>query len=248
MEEKNIVARINEKEISKDDVMQFLNDIGPQVAMQFQSPEGIEKVVIELVNQELLLIEAEEDKIEDDDEFKEILEQNRNVLLKNYALNKLIRDVDASEEEMKKYYEDNKAQFKKAEMAKASHILVKTKEEAEDILEKINKGMTFEEAAEKYSTCPSSEKGGDLGEFERGQMVPEFEEVAFSMEEGAISELVKTQFGYHIIKLIHRSKAEELAFENIKENIYEQVVRKKQQTKYIEKIDELKAKNKVEIM
>lgn len=248
MEDKKIVARINEKEISQDDVMQFLNDIGPQVAMQFQSPEGIAKVIDELVNQELLLIDAKEKKIEEEDEFKEILEQNKDILLKNYALNKIIQDEDATEEELKSYFENNKNQFSKPQSAKASHILVKTEEEAKEISEKIKDGMSFEDAAKEFSTCPSNERGGDLGEFTRGQMVPEFEEVAFSMEDGEISDLVKTQFGYHIIKLAHRTKEEEKSFEEVKDQVYQQVVRLKQQESYVKKIEELKSKNKVEIM
>ena len=153
MEEKKIVARVNEKEISQDDVMKFLNDIGPQVAMQFQSPEGIQRVIDELVNQELLLIDAVKNDFTQDEEFKILLEENKNILLKNYALNKLIQDVDADEAELKKYYEDNKAQFGKAKTAKAAHILINTEEEAKNILEEINNGKSFEDAEIGRASC-----------------------------------------------------------------------------------------------
>jgi peptidyl-prolyl cis-trans isomerase C len=247
MEENKIVAKVNEREISQQDVMKFLNDLGPQVAMQFQSEDGIKKVIEELVNQELLFIDAKEENLEEEEAFKSILEQNKNILLKNYALNKLIQNEDANEEELKKYYEEHKSYFQKPKSAKASHILVKTEEEAKDALEKINNGMTFEDAAKEYSTCPSKERGGDLGEFTQGQMVPEFEEAVFSMDEGAISEPVKSQFGYHIIKLDHRSEAIEKAFEDVKDEVYKQVLGLKQQEKYLTKINELKSKNEVEI-
>lgn len=84
---------------------------------------------------------------------------------------------------------------------RASHILVDTQEEAMAILDKLDKGITFEYLAQKYSKCPSSQKGGDLGFFRRGQMAKEFEDAAFSMEPGEISEPVQTQFGWHIIKV-----------------------------------------------
>ncbi|MFA6989564.1 MAG: peptidylprolyl isomerase [Candidatus Gastranaerophilaceae bacterium] len=85
------------------------------------------------------------------------------------------------------------------EQVKASHILVPTKEEAITIKEKILAGMSFEEAAETYSQCPSGKSGGDLGYFRKGQMVPEFEQAAFTNPVGQISEPVQTQFGWHLI-------------------------------------------------
>jgi len=87
---------------------------------------------------------------------------------------------------------------------KASHILVDSKAEADLIKSKIDKGECFETLAKKYSKCPSGENGGDLGYFDRGQMVKEFEDVAFNLPVGKVSEPVKTQFGWHIIKVYDR--------------------------------------------
>ena len=84
---------------------------------------------------------------------------------------------------------------------KASHLLVKTEEEALKIKEEINNGKEFAKAAKEVSLCPSGENGGDLGYFTRGQMVKEFEDAAFSMEVGQVSNPIKTQFGYHLIYL-----------------------------------------------
>ena len=84
---------------------------------------------------------------------------------------------------------------------KASHILVDTKTQADLIKSKIDKGENFETLAKKYSKCPSSENGGDLGYFERGQMVKEFEDAAFALPVGKVSNPIKTQFGWHLIKV-----------------------------------------------
>lgn len=84
---------------------------------------------------------------------------------------------------------------------KASHILVNTKEEADSIKSRIDKGECFETLAKQYSKCPSGESGGDLGYFERGQMVKPFEDAAFSLPTGQVSQPIKTQFGWHIIKV-----------------------------------------------
>jgi parvulin-like peptidyl-prolyl isomerase len=83
---------------------------------------------------------------------------------------------------------------------RASHILVEKQSQALKVLEELKAGTDFRELAKKYSTCPSSKKGGDLGQFGRGQMVREFEQAAFALKTGQVSEPVKTQFGYHIIK------------------------------------------------
>ena len=89
-------------------------------------------------------------------------------------------------------------------MVRASHILVSNEREANRILEEIRKGKDFSEMAKRYSTCPSGKSGGDLGFFGKGQMVKEFEDAAFSLKEGELSKPIKTQFGYHIIKVTGR--------------------------------------------
>lgn len=90
--------------------------------------------------------------------------------------------------------------FEMSTKVKASHILVEKQSQALKVLEELKAGADFRELAKKYSTCPSGKKGGDLGQFGRGQMVREFEQAVFALKTGQVSEPVKTQFGYHIIK------------------------------------------------
>ncbi|NLY45023.1 MAG: peptidylprolyl isomerase [Tissierella sp.] len=246
MKENKVVAIVNGKEITQDDVLRFLNDIGPQVAMQFQSPEGIQKVVDELINQELLYLDAKENKLDEEASYVQMVEDTKVTILKSYALNKLIANEEASIEELKEFYDSHMEHFKKQESAIASHILVDEEAKANEIIQEINEGLSFEDAAKKYSSCPSKEAGGNLGEFSRGQMVPEFEEAAFTMEEGAISKPVKTQFGYHIIKLEEIKPEATESFDQVREEIYKQVVGLKQQEKYLTKIGQLKEKYTVE--
>lgn len=240
MKENKTVAIVNGKEITQDHVLKFLNDIGPQVAMQFQSPEGIQRVVDELVNQELLYLEAKKNNLEEEEDFIKMMEDTKATMLKSYALNKLIANESATIEELKEFYDGHIEHYKKNESAIASHILVDDEDKANEIIQEINDGLSFADAASKYSSCPSKDVGGSLGEFSRGQMVPEFEEAAFSMEAGAISEPVKTQFGYHIIKLDEIKPQGTEDFDAVRDEIYKQVVGLKQQEKYIAKIDELK--------
>lgn len=240
MKEKKTVAIVNGKEITQDDVLKFLNDIGPQVAMQFQSPEGIQRVVDELVNQELLYLDAKKNNLEEEESFTKMMEDTKVTMLKSYALNKLIANESATIEELKEFYDSHIEHYKKKESAIASHILVDEEAKANEIVQEINEGLSFADAASKYSSCPSKDAGGSLGEFTRGQMVPEFEDAAFSMEEGSISGPVKTQFGYHIIKLDEIKAEGTEGFDQVRDEIYKQVVGLKQQEKYIAKIDQLK--------
>ena len=121
-----------------------------------------------------------------------------NLLMRQYQ-QKMLKDLEPTEEELKKYYDSHKDEFKTAE---ASHILVKTKEEAETIKKELDGGADFAKLAkEKSLDTGSAQNGGSLGQFSPGQMVKEFDDKVFSMKPGEISDPVKTQFGYHIIKL-----------------------------------------------
>ncbi len=235
-----VLASVNGKEITQDIVMKFLNDLGPQTAMQFQSPEGMKKVVDELINQEVLYLDAIEKNLGEEEEFKVELERLKEGLIKQYAVNKLLSGITVEEEEVKKFYQENKGQFKNPESAIASHILVDSEEGAKEALKEIENGMSFEDAAKKYSSCPSKDQGGDLGEFTRGKMIPEFEEAAFAMEVDTISQPVKTQFGYHVIKLVEKKQESQSSFEEVKEQISQQLIAMNQQQAYLNKTNELR--------
>ena len=102
--------------------------------------------------------------------------------------------------------------------------------------------MTFEEAASKYSSCPSKEQGGNLGAFGRGMMVPEFEEAAFAAEIGKLTNPVKTQFGYHLILIDEKNEGKVKAFDEVKDAVVQQLIQERQQRKYLDVLKELEAK------
>ena len=242
MSESRVLAVVQGKEITEETVLKFLNDLGPQMAMQFQSPEGMKRVVDELVNQEIIYLDAKEKEMEKEEEYLKELDRLKEGLMKQYAVNKLLKDIKVTEDEVEKYYNDNKDRFKKPESIVASHILVEDEEKANNIVKEINGGLSFEDAALKYSTCPSKDQGGNLGEFTRGQMVPEFDQAAFDMEVGPISEPVKTNFGYHIIKVAAKNESSLNSFEEVKDQLTQQLLGIKQQEFYLTKTDELKQK------
>ena len=200
--EKKILAKVGDKEISNIDIDNAIQGLDPYQAQQFQTEEGRKYVLEDLVNQELLYMYAKDNKIDEDEAFKKEMAEIEKNVLKQYVINQILTSVKLTDEEKQAFYEANKTNFSNPETANAKHILVDSEEKANEILAQIKAGdVTFEDAARANSTCPSKDQGGDLGTFGRGQMVPEFEEATFAMNVGDVSEPVKTQFGYHLIKL-----------------------------------------------
>ncbi|WP_202708954.1 peptidylprolyl isomerase [Sporosalibacterium faouarense] len=247
MSENKVLATVNGKEITEQDVNALLQSLGPQRAMQFQSEQGKKQLLNELINQELFYLDAKESGMDQEEAYKNELENARINLLKQYAIRKTLNDATIAEQEVKNYYEANREKFKSPESVKASHILVDEEAKAKEITEEINNGLEFGEAAKKYSNCPSKEKGGDLGEFSKGKMVPEFEEAAFNMDTNTISEPVKTQFGYHIIKVTDKQPESIREYEEVKDQLTNQMISMKQNELYQNKSQELKNKYEVSI-
>ncbi len=244
--ENKTLAIVDGRSITEADLYDLLQSIG-QSAAQFQGPEGQKQLVNELVMQELLYSDALHQGLDQQEDYLQALDRMKKSLLKQYAMNKLLTSVQVSEEEVKAYYEAHKDLFKTSETASARHILVATEEEASNILEEIKKGLAFEEAAKKYSTCPSSAQGGALGEFTRGRMVPEFDKAVFAMTPGEIAGPIQTQFGYHLIQLDKLVKEGESSFEAVQGKVAEQCLLAKRQETYIQKQQELQNIYKVEI-
>lgn len=155
--------------------------------------------------------------------------------------------VKLSEEEIAEYYKENKEKFIKDEEYHLRHILVETQEEAEAVLEKIRGGADFAELAKEKSLCPSREKGGDLGFIARGITVKPFEDAAFTLKPGEISEVVKTEFGYHIIKLEEISPERQKTLEEAKVEIEFILLPEKQQQAFTRWLSSLKDEAKVQI-
>lgn len=155
--------------------------------------------------------------------------------------------IKITDEEIEAYFEENKAAFGTAEEVEASHILVEDEKLAKEIAEKLKDGGDFAELAKEHSEDPgSAESGGELGFFPQGKMMPEFEEAAFSMKVDTISDLVKTDYGYHIIHVTDKKEAQEASLKDSKEEIKDKLFEDKLQTEYPAWLAEAKEKYKVE--
>ncbi len=166
----------------------------------------------------------------------------------NRLLNKtVLSKIVISSSEIEEYYNNNKNEFITPEQVRARHILVESAEEAEGILKQLNNSADFIELAKEKSTCPSASEGGDLGYFAKGQMIKEFEDAAFALEVGEISPVVKTEFGYHIIKLLDKKPETIMELEDAIQEIEEKLKLEKQNTAFADYLGMLRDKSNIKI-
>ena len=247
--ENKVLATIGAVEITEKDLENIIMRYPEDKRAYFLSDMGKKQVLEQMISFELMNRLALELKLNETEEYKANLKQLEKDLLTQMAINKVLSDVTITDEDAKKFYDENKDQFAQKEAVSAKHILVDNEEKFKEIMEKINNNeITFEEAAKQYSNCPSGQQGGDLGMFNRGMMVPEFEEAAFTLDINEVSEPVKTQFGYHLIKVENKKEATTSAFEEVKTQIIQRLMQQAQDNKYLQTIKDLEAKHNVQRM
>ena len=244
-----VLARVGGVEITEADVTEFLAGLGQRGA-SYDNPQGRRLVLEQLIGNKLLLLDARRNLFEADPAFKAELARLKETLLVNFAAEKAVSGVKITDSEVEKYYEDNKDKFESGESVNASHILVDSEEKALEILKKIESGeVSFEDAAKEFSSCPSGERGGELGDFTRGQMVPEFDSAVFAMSVGEITSTpVKTQFGYHLIRLNSKNESTLTPLAQIKDKLSDMLLSEKRQSAYESKINQLKIMYPVDML
>ena len=225
------------------------------------------KVSDEAINKQLGTVKS---RFPNEDEFKsslikmnlteaELITQIKRALtVQQFIDKKFVQKVTVSDKETRAYYDANQAAFKQPEQVKASHILIKVGPQAdepqkaaarkkiEEIQQKVQKGEDFAVLAKEFSEGPSSTKGGDLGYFRKGQMMKPFEDAAFALKPGEVSDIVETSFGYHLIKLADKKPESTIAYEDIKAKIQEYLKQKKVGEQVKLYVADLRGKAKVE--
>lgn len=245
--ENKILAVVNGREIKESDIQQAILRFPKDKQQYLSSDAGKKQLLDQTISFELIYLDAKEKGFEEDPEYTIQLEAMKREILTQVGIKKELEKLSVSEQEAKDYYEANKDKFKTKPSVNAKHILVDSEDSALNIKKEIEEGKTFEDAAKQYSTCPSKEEGGSLGNFSKGQMVPEFEAAAFSQIVGEVGEPVKTQFGYHLIKVEDKIEEGIMPFEDVKVNILNGLVQERQNMRYTQYAEELKKKYAVEI-
>lgn len=257
----DVVASVNGEKITKNELYEeMLKQNGQQALDSLITQKVIE---LEAKKQNIVVNDQDTQKELDkyyqsygsEEAFNQALEMNgyspddvKKELALNIKVNKLLEPrISITEEDLKNYYEENKSQFAREKQVKASHILLETKEKAHEVKKKLADRQDFSQLAKEYSTdTQTKENGGDLGFFGSGKMVKEFEEASFALSVGEISDPVKTEFGYHIIKVTEVRDAQDANYEQSKTQIKDTLFKDKAQAEYGAWLQELYQQYEIE--
>lgn len=245
--DKKVLAIANGKEITEEKLNFAISKFPQDRKAFFATPEGKKQLLNQLITWELMHDHALEMGLDKSEDYILQLDDAKKGILSQLLIQDVLSKVSVEEKEIEEYYNANKSKFAEGAKVSARHILVDSLEKANDVIEEMKKGLDFSVAAERYSSCPSKAQGGSLGYFGKGMMVPEFEEAAFALQEGAISEPVKTQFGYHIIVVDDRKEAQEKPLNEVSNEISQMLLQNKENTTYMNFVEGLKDIYKVEI-
>jgi peptidyl-prolyl cis-trans isomerase C len=234
-EDNPVLAKVNGSEIRQSDLTLAEQELGPSLAQMDPSTKK-DNVLAFLIDMKIVAKAADDKKIEDNPDFKARLAFTRNRLLMDNLL-ATEGKAAATDDAMKKVYDEAAKQIEGEQEVHARHILVETEDEAKAIEAELKKGADFATLAKAKSKDPGAADGGDLGFFTKDQMVPEFSAVAFTLEPGKISDPVKSQFGWHIIKVEEKRNRKAPPFEQVKPQIETYVIRKAQ-AEYVAKLRE----------
>ena len=246
IKKKTVIARLGSETVTEE-----------QYRLKVESlPREIRSVVLrnkkdfaeDMARERMLLKEAENRNLQRLPDVKSLLQAAREKIV----IAKLIdlevdKKLTLGQDEASAYYEAHKEDFMTPELVRASHILVKKEEDAHAIKKELETGADFEEMARAKSIDMTAMRGGDLGFFQKGQLVPEFEEVAFRMKKGELSDVFRTQFGYHIVKVTDRMEPRLREFRSVKAAIEERLLKEKRSRIFKEFVEKLKGNRKIEV-
>jgi len=212
----------------------------------------------QLIDNKVFEVAASDESFSGSKDFdKELNDVVKQVKMKYYYNKYILSKINITEKDKKKYYKENIAKYISPEKIRARHILISVKKnplpvqitnaynKAKLLRQRVMEGESFSEIAAAESDCPSRAKGGDLGYFQKGQMVPEFEAVANSLNKNEISGVVKTEFGYHIIQVTDKIQKRKLSFDEVKDEIKQELYSQQEKNLYNELLTILTNKYKV---
>jgi len=243
-----VLAEVNGTAITDADFYKEQENLPPYLKPMTETPEGKKEMLDTMVVRELIMQQAKKDGIDKSPAVAAKLEDlKKRVVVEAFLKKKVEESANVTDADMQAFYKKNEDKFKTGDQIRASHILVKSEEEAKAVEQELKGGAKFEDLAKKHSIDGAAAKGGDLGWFGKGAMLPDFEKVAFSLKEGSTSGIVKTKFGFHIIKLTGKRPAGKRSFDDVKDQIKAAIAPEKQQETFKKLKEELKKGAKLTI-
>jgi peptidyl-prolyl cis-trans isomerase C len=245
-EEKKVVARVGGHTITKDQLDYRISKM-PEY-FQKAAKDNIDSFVDEVIVDMLLYDEALKEGLDKQRDTRIVFEEAKKKILIAKLIKEHIEDaIEIDRGEIEKYYEDNYGEFMSKRRFRASHILVKNGDLAEELLSRVRAGEDFAELAKEHSIDPASERGGDIGFFTEGKLVPEFEKAAKELDIGGISDIVETQFGFHIIKLTAVEEPVLTPLREVEKIIEEKLFKIERRQAYNDLIGTLKDKARISV-
>jgi peptidyl-prolyl cis-trans isomerase C len=239
-----ILASFNGQTITLGEFDQLWEEVPEEYKLQLDKSMLLDQ----LISEKLLMQEAKNMGLEEDSVVLEQIKKMTEQILVQVLIEREILDkVNINDQEVSEYYEQNKESFTEKEQVYLYNILLETEEEAQDILEQLKAGGDFSEIAKEKSTGPSAAQGGDLGYLTKGTIIPEIEEVVFALEVEELSEVVKSDYGFHILKITEKKPETVRALEEVKEEIIQTLLPSKQKEAFDNLLEELKGKAEIEI-
>lgn len=228
------------------DVAQELRRAPRELQPFFASKEGQLQFLERVVRRELLMQEAEKRKLGDQAEVAEqVANLRRELMIRALVQEEIAGKVKVEDKDVQEYYTAHPDEFS-GDTVRLRHILVQTEGEAKEVQARLAKNESFEELAKKFSRdTNSAPKGGDLGYLGREQMLPDFARAAFALKPNEVSDVVKTPFGFHLVKLVDRKKGEVLTFEQVKGQLQRRLTDERQGQRFQAWIKELETAAKI---
>ncbi|MFC1548418.1 peptidylprolyl isomerase [Candidatus Omnitrophota bacterium] len=245
--EKNaVVATIGTSEITLSDFNERIANLPPRYGEIVKKRK--KEFLDEIVNDTLLYQEAVRVGLNNDKDVQKVIEQaRRKIMIARLLKDKVDDRIIINEEDIVTFYNDNSDKYMTPEIMRVSHILVQNQEDADSVLEELVNGKSFESLAKAKSVDPTAQRGGDIGYFPKGQLMPRFEEACSQLEIGEISGVVKTKLGYHIIKLTDRRAPELRPLEKVREDIESRLRMVNRQKLFNDLLQHLRKTTKIEI-
>jgi peptidyl-prolyl cis-trans isomerase C len=242
----DVLATFNGGTVSQEEFTEAVQNLPERVknVVVRQKKDFLESFVIE----KLLFQEAERRGIQHREDIVELLEKARQkILVAKLVEEEVEKKAAVTPDEVSEYYAKNKEEFMNPFRLKASHILVRSREEADDVIMRLGKGEDFADLAKEASLDPTGPKGGDLGYFQKGQLIPEIEEAAFALDNGQVSDVIQTSFGFHVLKITDLVQPLLKEFNSVEKEIEEKLALELKSKYFTDLTEGLKSKADISI-
>jgi len=224
------------------------NQLWEQVPEDYKLQLDKSTVLDQMISEKLLIQEAKNVGLEEDkDVLEQIKKMTEQILVQALIEREILNKVKVNDEEVLEYYEQNKDSFTEKEQVHLYNILLETEEEAQNVLEQLKAGEDFSKIAIEKSTGPSAAQGGDMGFISKGSAIPEIDEAVFALESGELTNIIKSDYGFHILKVTEKKPESTKTLEEAKDEIMQTLLPEKQKDAFDNLLKELKSKVEIEI-